>query len=381
MILKTKNKFKITLINLGTFIMSIKVSCDISAIFRLTYIFDNILITLALICFVLEIVKNRYSFKTLIVCGLLGFLAIITGLITTNYAIVITVVFILAIRKKDLDNIISIIFITQLIFLIVHLFISVYFLIIGDSNYLYIIEKGLTRWKFCFVHPNAVSSYLFNLIIMWMWLNLKKLNNIYFYISSLVIILFSFFTKTRTTVFASVIFLILLYLQYHNRCIKKIKKIAQLIVPSLFLITYVFMTNYTDGYNTILKIDNLLTGRIKLSAYVYNNYGLTFWGQPIEYLSKIQWDPIWQLNSFTFDNLYSEILCNLGIIWMIVVVISIYLLIKKTNRNIDCFIIAWALYGITEVAGVNTFYCFPLIFLTKLLTQNKNTKLIRGTQV
>ncbi|MEG2908008.1 MAG: hypothetical protein RR945_02210 [Erysipelotrichaceae bacterium] len=368
----TQKKHSVSLMGIGTVLMSIKVSFDVSKILFMPSWLELVIIAIFLLCFLIEIIHNKYTMKTLLLSILLAIVAIVTGVLTTNYAIIITIVLILAVGNKDIDKYLVLIFKTQLLFLIIHLVLSGMFLIVGRSSEVFVFARNVTRWQFGFVHPNAFSLYIFNLLMIWCWINYTKIRITNLLIILLIMVCFTLFTKTRTSMLISIIFILLLYFSINKKFSRILKFTAKFCIPCLFIITYLLIKTYSNGNPFSLMINNFLTGRIQLGAYGYERFGLTMFGQQIRYLSEIKWDPIWKMTIFTFDNLYSEIMCNIGIIWALIISTFMYKIVQISDNKISSFIIAWALYGITEVNGLNVFLCFPIVFLAYLLKYRKN---------
>jgi hypothetical protein len=86
----------------------------------------------------------------------------------------------------------------------------------------------------------------------------------------------------------------------------------------------------------------------------------------------VKWDPYWRFNSITFDNIFTYLLVS-QMVWLIVISILFYRCAKK-GSNKDCiYILAWAMYGITEVHGINPFLFFPLLIISTLMKRNERT--------
>ena len=76
------------------------------------------------------------------------------------------------------------------------------------------------------------------------------------------------------------------------------------------------------------------------------------------------WDSVWQLSgTVTFDNIYTYLLINIGIIWLVLLGILFYRISFMKNAKYNLFLIVWALYGITEVHGINPVMVFPILLI------------------
>lgn len=77
-----------------------------------------------------------------------------------------------------------------------------------------------------------------------------------------------------------------------------------------------------------VSLDAILSGRIRLGAYAYEHYGLSLFGKNLTDV-KIQYDAVYGLNAFTFDNIYTDILMRQGAIWLLVIAVLFYRLARK----------------------------------------------------
>lgn len=126
--------------------------------------------------------------------------------------------------------------------------------------------------------------------------------------------------------------------------------------PFLFIWTCIYL--YPKNLPFINFVNDLLTTRIKLGSMGLTNFGASFIGQNVEYV-----------NGFTFDNIYSMLLVEYGIVWLIVISVLLYALAKRNNIRTNIFIIIWCFYAMSEVHGTNPFMFFPLLLLVYLFDE------------
>ncbi len=158
---------------------------------------------------------------------------------------------------------------------------------------------------------------------------------------------------------------------------KALSRIAMCIVPIISIFIFILISQYTNDNVFILTIDKLLSARIRLGAYAFQNYGLSFLGQNMENVNFV-WDSYWGLTDFTFDCTYYSLMVMQGYFWLIIIIIGFYLLAKKKDNKINLAIIAWGLYAVTEVHGLNGFKCYPILLLALLISSRKKSR-IRGS--
>jgi len=329
---------------------------------------ENIIIAIVSIILVIHIILSKYNLKSLLFCLLLSILALYTSLITEQSSILEMVLLIIAVRNYDINRVIEIIYRLSKHLLLIHLIIYAVLLLWGQQEF-FTLYYGRFRASFGFIHPNLFSIYVFNIMLMWAWLNYEKFNNKNLLVILLIMTLVYMVTNTRTAYIINIFILLTLYLS------KKGKYPGAIFTGSLFpiisLLMLLFSKLYYDGNNIILTINELLSGRIKLGAYALSNYGPTLLGQNIKF-SDITWDPKWGLNSFTFDSLYTYLLFCIGIVWLLIIIVLIYKVSKKSEKS-RIFILAFVLYSITEIHPLNCFYLFPILLFSTIGTKtNKN---------
>ncbi len=368
-ILKIDKKIKIAM-----FMLIIKTFLSYTTLIAYNDMIDNILAILATFLFVLCMAEKRYSKVTLIIYSAVALVGFYSAIQIGNVGFLITIITCFAIRKEDIDKIIKYIYQIELLFFLLIIIMSCIMSLIGDK--LIVTEiSGEIRYNFGFTHPNTFSMMLFNLILMWVYINFDKIKRKNILEIALLTLIVCCFTKTRTFLVNIVCLLLLLVLVRRNK--KRINNIisiiAQLITPMLTIITYVLTMMYMGGNNIAFVIDNILSYRIRLVAYALYHYGISLFGQNMSNI-KVIYDQYWKLNNFTFDNAYVYFMSNIGIIWLIIICICFYLLAKKKNVKTSIFIIAWALYGMTEVHGINGYECFPILLCATLLNKREKNK-------
>lgn len=361
------------LLYLGMLLMIIKVSFSESKILLYNDIVDNLLSWGATGILAFYIMQQRFSIKKLIIYSVVTLMSLYSTVVTGQYGFLITIITILAVSDKNFEKIIYFIYKWELCFFIVHTFLSIFWGMI-PSNSLTQVIYGVGRFDFGFLHPNTFSAYLFNLIIMWIWINYDKIT----YKTIMRIFLIStvayMFTKTRTTYIDIILICLMLFIFNNKKQNKILSRIAMGIVPIISIFIFIFISHYTNDNLFILTIDNLLSARIRLGAYAYTNYGVSLLGQNIENVHMV-WDSYWRLNEFTFDCTYYSLMVMQGYIWLLIIVIGFYLLAKKNDNKINIAIVAWSLYAVTEVHGLNGFKCFPILLLALLISSRKKFRI------
>ncbi len=354
----------------GLLLMLVKVILSVSEVLPYSEGVDRILSVLAASILLIEILKKRYSVKRLVIYILIIFLALYGVLITGQYGLLITIITCMAISDADINKVIQFIFQYELLLFILNITWSIFMSLLGSYS-LSAVMYGVERYKFGFVHPNTLSVILFNLIIMWIWIKFEQIKwkhlGFIFFIS----LVSYYFTKTRTSFFCVLLVIIMVaFLMIKKRKFIKIYKyMTALIIPVLSIAFYFMIKLRTSNITIIMLVDRFLSARITLGGYAYIHYGLTMFGQNLQNMS-VTWNEIWRLNSFTFDCTYTYLMVNQGIIWLIMLVVSFFMLTKYKSNKINVALISWGLYAMTEVHGLNGFMCFPVLLVSLLISKN-----------
>lgn len=351
----------------GTFFLVIKTVLSASKIIPYSDFMDTVLAAAGALCMILSIIMQQYKVKVLLIYAMLIGITAYNAIITGNNALAVTIITCLAIRKTDLKTYIRFIFKLQSTLVICHTIVAIIGSMIGTFNIVQNIG-GITRYDFGTLHPNSFAALAFNLTIMWIWLNWDRIKarHIVFMICSSGILYY--FCKTRTNFIAMLAVIGFVFVcGVKHKFVRLVEEVATVIIPLLSIAMGVAIILYANGNRIVLLLNEVLNARISLGAYALAHYSFTLFGQNMASLyTGTTWDPVWQLNGFTFDCIYTYMLVNQGIIWLILLTILFAKLAKRKNPKDNVAIIAWALYGVTEVQGLNCFSCMPILLLTKL---------------
>lgn len=352
-------------LRIGIFFLVLKRVLAVSQLPR-NNIIELLVSSVASAFLLLAIFEKTYSFKIFMIYITMLALLIYTSTQSTITTIFVDMITCIAIYREDFNKVISIIYKYEKFFM------AVSFLIFIFSGMKPIVTgRGFLgmRFGFGFGHPNTFSMWLFNLIMMWTWLNFERLKFSHYISIILVAILSYLFTDTRTSIINTVILVLLSVCAKNFRSKNILRYAAEFCVPLISIFIYVLIVTRSQSAISVL-FDKILSGRILLGAYAYNNYGLTLLGQHIDY--AVAPDPTWNINSFTFDSIYTYTMIQVGIIWLFLISVLYFMLACENNKKVNCFIILWALYGITEIHIMNCYMCFPVLLIS--LLQNKNIK-------
>ena len=347
-------------------IMLIKTVLSLSVVIPYNNYMDIMLTAVAIVLFVIDILSQGYTVKALLLCGTLSLVALYSCITVGNSALLVTIITCLAIRSKDFDRKIEFIYSYTLFFFVLHTALAIVMWLIGSSE-IYVIGTAGIRFHLGFGNRNRLAIYLFNMAIMWIYLNFDKIK----WMNIFLILLFGggvyVITATRTNFVEIIVtvFLLSLYRFVPNTARRLLDKMCRYLFPLLFALTMILVIEFSKQNPVAIMVDTLLSSRIRLGAYAYLRDGFTIFGQSVSYTAV--WDEVYRLSSFTFDNIYTYFAMSQGIIWAILLSVCFFFLSKRCGDREKFAIIVWILYGMTEVHGLNCYMCFPLLITTYLL--------------
>lgn len=353
----------------GIIILIIKVFLSYTTFGKMIPYLDTVLSLVAVVYLGLSILSKGYTIRTLFIYATIALLGLYSSYCVRNVMIFVTILTILAIcgEKK------TILFLYKYeVFFFVLL--GVISIIMGNAK-TYEGEGICLYFSFGYSHPNVTAAMLFNIMIMWIWLSYDNMRySTYFKLLAFSTVVY-FVTGARTILIVGVltIFIVMLSKSERKWIQTGLAIIAGWIVPVLSFLFMYTTVNYQSGNAMIRVVDTFMTGRIKLGAYAYEHYGFTLLGQVVEKGTKFGYDALWNMSRFTtFDNLYTKLMINNGIIWLVIIAVSFWRLAKLKNNILSCMIIVWAVYAITEGHGLNGYLCFPIFFIALIIDKNRD---------
>lgn len=359
------------LLQMGILLMVLKVSFDSSLILPYSDVMDTVLAVLAAGSLGLYTIRQSYPPQILTGYLIVGMLAMYCVLKTGNYGFLITVILCMAIRKVPLDSVITHMFVYEAAFCVIHTcysFLCWFFLKIPFWQNVY----GVNRCSFGFVHPNMFSIYVFQLVLMWIWLEFERIKKEHVALLAAFGVFMVSLTRTRTSFLDLLIlcFLLLFVNKEQGKANKLLNLCARWITPFAAGVVLFLSVTFASG-NPLSEIaDRILNTRIRLGGYAYERYGMTLFGQNLSGM-EVVWDPFWSINAHTFDNVYTAVAINYGAVWLLFICAAFYMLAKRQDPKINICLIMWALYGVTEIHGLNAFLCFPVLLIVLLYSGNK----------
>ena len=363
---------KKSILYFGLVLIIIKTFLSISQIFPYSDNLEKVLTISSSIFLSIYILFQNYSLRTLLVYIIITFFIGYISYNVGNFSLFLSLLIIFSIRRENLNDVIRFLYDFEL-FLFLIQFIAV--IITSFKGYFYFfIIGGITRYSLGFIHPNSLALYYLNLLSMWIWLNYERIDITHEIVIVIITTLVYALCRTRTLL-VEVAFLIF-FLSFRRNTLKRIQDkiifFSKFSFPFIAIIFYFVISNFSYTNTLLVTFDQILSGRIKLSAYALTFKGLSIFGQNLQDFNAI-WDSYWQINRFAFDSLYGTLLINYGIIIICLFSIIFFKLAKYNDIKISIFILLFSFFGVSEVQGINCIAYFPLILSMLLFDNNYKT--------
>lgn len=362
---------KLDLVQVAGALMALKVLLPYSRIIPYSDTADTILLVAALGFFASLFWLRGMERKTLLVGVVLCGAAVYTSMRIDDFSILITVLTIFVLASYRVKDFIRVVFWVELLFCLTHvLYSAVYALVISPEPFL-LLREGRVRFDFGFGHPNTFSSVAASVLMMYLWLYGKRhFKRRVLAVAAIQIVLF-LFTDSRTSLLTGMLSLVLLIWARWRQPTKLMRFAVCVVIPTLTVFMLLMMRMYINGNGFAMKINDLLNNRIRLGAYAYDRLGLSLAGQYVPFHRDMQWDAIWGLTTFTFDNAYSYLLVQGGLLWVAVLCFAFIRFARKASARDCVFLLSWAIYGMCENTVLNGYFMFPIFLLAEQCVQSK----------
>lgn len=364
-------KYKVPKINtyfkLGMLCLVIKTIFGTSNILRIEGVVDDLLAVMGSAFLLGSVLKKGCKTLTYCVYMTLIALAAYTSYRTGNLRMLMIVAFCVASHRQNINETIRFLFCYETFFLLLHVIIALATSMFGKNNSIYM--SGEMKYTFGFGHPNTFSCLLTNVLLMWTWLNYERLRKIHILIQILLVLFFYVFTGTRTILITVFVFAMLFcYLKVSCR---DMSLLVRYLIPIAVVCHMIVIPMYINGHPLAVLLNKILSTRVKLGAYWFTQKGLSVFGQNLMNAQAV-WDEVWQFSGeVPFDNLYTYLLINIGMVWLAFLSVLFYRISFLKNAKYNLFLIVWALYGVTEVHGINPVMLFPLLLLSSGVNESR----------
>lgn len=336
-----------------------------------TYQMLSQLKTVFLILSLMRVFTLSYKLKELLTMGAIGLLVLMvtyqskSSILLTSY--------LLMIGAKEI-NLKKIAILTLSVLALTTCFIILFAqLNLLDNLQLFRVETGEIRYSLGFGHPNTLGMIFLVICLLWMYIRYETIKWWDFSLWGILCVVIDQLINSRTSLYMIflLIGLIIVFKIFPTKLLTNrfFKLTIVLLFPILLMITVFLMLNYPPKNELFRTIDKLVSGRIRLANFFYNEYGVQMFGQPIKLIGTIEAQYNFSGKPQLLDNMYMQLLVHYGW-WATTTFIGSYVLfMKRAFKHQDVpiiiFSIVIAVYGLTEVYPLNLLYNFSLLAMMK----------------
>ena len=309
-----------------------------------------------------------YSPKMFLAYALLGAACVLTRLGSGLTFWVISVITILALRQEDISDVFRFLrwCLTISLLILTLAFAVKYFQ--GQRQFIEIDNVGRQRVRLGFLHANSLSTYFFNLMLLWVWEKYESIGPRAIAGLLLTTVAMYLLTDSRTAFLCEMLLCLMIVLaKYGRKAAGLLHFGAKWAAPAaaVFMLACSVMWLAPNRGSFVEKVNRLLSTRVYLSAYAVKHFGFTLLGQSMP-LDPVTVSPEWPIPFFTLDCAYSFFCCCIGAIWLILICVSFYKLAKLRDPRVSIFLILWALYSVSETITLYVFFFSPLLLISIL---------------
>jgi len=255
----------------------------------------------------------QYKIKQYAAITFIGIMIVVSSFITKDLAIVVFYLFVLALKNIDYKKIVKTICFSQItgVSLILMLF------NLGLIDERISTRLGIVRRSYGFGHPAFLSTFYLMIVMELFYLYENKIK---YYHIIIVVILAEIIDRTtdgRTNMYCLFLFLFLFVIRKSFRKIldlKTIMYVTNYIFLFLALLCSVYLAAKFNPYNILeAKLNSILSNRLYLSNYFWNNYGPSLFGQPLKFISTLEGSLTGQ-SVLILDNFYLNLVIKFGLV-------------------------------------------------------------------
>lgn len=234
-----------------------------------------------------------------------------------------------------------------------------------------IVDKVTYYYSFGYAHPNICFISCFLIFIIFIFINYKKINWIYFAITGAGAVFVYTLTHSRTGLLVFLCFCLIVLLirsAEQNNFVKQMIRLLIYSIPIAAVISVGAALLFDENSIVWLKINTVFTGRLHIMHEYLSAFTPSLLGTACEGLSSF------------LDNMYLSLLLKSGIILFLLFLLSQYLLSRqlyKENRYIELGVLCtFAIYGLMEEFPLNVIMNPFMLYTGEILFKSSNK--IRG---
>lgn len=229
-------------------------------------------------------------------------------------------------------------------------------------------KDGRMRLVMGYNHPNVLGCIVMTFGLIWI-ANFAERAKIWDYLVILILTLFCWFgPMSRTAAISLGVALILMLVQrFFGKKLLSFAWVRWLLAlssPIYFLMIFALSYFYTPDSAFFVKINAALSGRVAFGRAFLEKYYHTWMGQKIKMVGTAESERTGQPNMY-LDSAYMRLYVSVGIIalliFLFVMITAMLYAIRKSDWGLIIGLLAFGLYGISEVYMMYVFYNVFLI--------------------
>ncbi len=232
-----------------------------------------------------------------------------------------------------------------------------------------LIRNGLERVSFGFSHPNTFAIVFAVVVLEIFYVFRKKRDKFHFLILGATIFFLNYFSGSRGSVillFTFLLFTLLSYIKFLRWVLntKVFRFLTENALTIFAIISIALIIQYRASNEFVLKLDKMVSGRIRLTSSYFDNYFINLFGNNIPVIGTDEAQKA-GAKLLVIDNTYIYFLLRFGIVSYLVFASSFFFEIwysfKKRDKTYIIIIISLIIYGLVET------YTYKIPFNTFIL--------------
>lgn len=305
-------------------------------------LFTAIQFILLFICILLK----KYNKKQLIGFLILGFLLVISTLVSQNYDALLIFMLVVAFRKEDFNDIVRFDIKVKILLLTLNILLIMF----GVIDNQFFLKNGFPRYTLGFYSPNTFPSFLCSIIIEIIYIQ-KKYRIRHAIIILIITCIIDIIFCSRTCEIILLLFSILMFLSENMNISKFIcNRFTKYMPFILTILSFISIYLYNKGNYLFIKINNILSTRLYCASQYLKIYNVNFFGNDIikydNYIGYAQ----------TIDISYINFLLQNGIISYFIIFSMIFKLlddlIKNKKNKLVIILITFLIMGMVEKSAL-----------------------------
>lgn len=193
---------------------------------------------------------------------------------------------------------------------------------ISDSRY---------RYSLGYLYCTYISKVFLFCICYYVFLLKRKLTLLEVFVFGLINYILYSQTGARTTYYLLIIFLIAIYvLKFINEDIKSKKwtKLLYLVYPFCAIVSFYIQYRYIKAPSSMQWLNFLLTNRLKWGAEAISEYGISLWGNAIQWAGRVAASRDTNILYNYVDCSYLQIVLTYGVVFFIYIMVLCNLIMR-----------------------------------------------------